>query len=110
MQIIIRLVGGVPLFRRRQHQSTLSVSAQSLFFRGRRLGVESCIHDIAVLTICTSHFGYTEYTEPDAARCYSIANIGLQILSQLDKAKYAAVFPHLRSMCFRWRTLPARIR
>ena len=39
------------------------------------------------------HFGYTEYTEPDAARCYSIANIGLQILSQLDKAKYAAVFP-----------------
>ena len=37
--------------------------------------------------------GYTEYTEPDAARCYSIANIGLQILSQLDKAEYVAVFP-----------------
>jgi hypothetical protein len=39
------------------------------------------------------HFGYTEYTETDAARCYSISNIGLHILSQLDKAKYAAVFP-----------------
>jgi hypothetical protein len=39
------------------------------------------------------HFGYTEYSEPDAARCYSIASIGLQILSQLDKAKYADVFP-----------------
>lgn len=39
------------------------------------------------------HFGYTEYSEPDAARCYSIASIGLQILSQLDKAKYASVFP-----------------
>lgn len=39
------------------------------------------------------HFGYTEYSEPDAARCYSIASVGLQILSQLDKAKYAAVFP-----------------
>jgi hypothetical protein len=39
------------------------------------------------------HFGYTEYTEPDAARCYSIVNVGLQILSRLDRAKRTAVFP-----------------
>jgi hypothetical protein len=39
------------------------------------------------------HFGYTAYTEADASRCHSIADIGLQILSRLDKAKYDAVFP-----------------
>ena len=39
------------------------------------------------------HFGYTGYQQPDAARCYSIASIGLQIFSTMDKAKLSAVFP-----------------
>jgi hypothetical protein len=39
------------------------------------------------------HYGYTGYGEPDAARCYSIAEFGIEILSQLDKAKRLAVLP-----------------
>jgi hypothetical protein len=39
------------------------------------------------------HYGYTGHEEPDAARCASIAELGIRILSQLDKAKRLAVLP-----------------
>jgi hypothetical protein len=39
------------------------------------------------------HFGYAEYVQVDAERCYSIANLGIEILGRLDKSKYAATFP-----------------
>ena len=39
------------------------------------------------------HFGYTEYTQADAARCYSIASLALGLLNELDKLKCAATFP-----------------
>jgi len=39
------------------------------------------------------HFGYADYVQVDAERCYSISNLGIDILSRLDKSKYAATFP-----------------
>lgn len=38
------------------------------------------------------HFGQSRYAKADADRCYSIASLGLDIFSKLDKCKYNSVF------------------
>jgi hypothetical protein len=38
------------------------------------------------------HFGFTDFLEADAAKTYSVASLGLDLLRRMDKAKYSATF------------------